>query len=83
MKQIRLAFFAILLSVVMLTGCFEEFADGYQFGDVSALTARELKDLKQASDTYCDKNADSLLRKTALTLIKAQFPLVPANGICG
>jgi hypothetical protein len=74
---------ALILTAIMLSGCaVPEMEDGYQFGDISHLADRELISLLDAIHTYCDKNRDSVARKTALAIIRVYYPLVPANGIC-
>ena len=80
MKKILVA----MAITLMLTACnFDELEDGYQFGDVSHLSARKLADLKQARDDYCTNTDGSLLRKAALVTLRLEFPLIPENGICG
>lgn len=75
---------AIILLFIALLGCTSpELDDGYQFGDFSTMSARELSSLLGAIDTYCDKVSDSGARKLALQVIRLSYPLVPANGICG
>lgn len=76
--------FVILLSVpLLLFACsFDELDDGYQVGDASRLTARELKELYVSVHQYCDKASSSTVRTAALTIIRLYYPQVPANGIC-
>lgn len=60
-----------------------ELEDGYQFGDVTHIAIREEQDIKQAVSDYCDKSKDSIVRATALRVIRLKYPFVPENGICG
>lgn len=76
--------FVLLAVSLPLIACnSEELNDGYQFGDIAHLTNRELAELKQARDDYCDKTQDSVLRYAALKVVRLYFPLLPENGICG
>lgn len=59
-----------------------EFSDGYQFGDITRFTARELLQLQAARDDYCSKTADSALKQLAITAIQTQLPAYPESGIC-
>ncbi|MGJ0489612.1 hypothetical protein [Methylobacter sp.] len=66
-----------------LVGCApEEFNDGYQFGDITHMTGRELVKLEQARKDYCNSYSDALIRRAALAYIRTQYPLMPENGIC-
>lgn len=67
MKNLIIALFL----VVGLTGCLEEFDDGYQFGD-----------LTRSIIAYCDENSNDILRQFALEKIHDKYPNVPEEGIC-
>ncbi len=75
----------IIAYSVVLTACFDQIKqvnDGYQFGDISRMTVKELGILKQAHHDYCDKNNDSTIRSVALALLRTELPMIPPNGIC-
>jgi len=77
-------FIAAGLFLGAVTGCaFDKFNDGYQFGDVSLTAGESILKLPQAIETYCTATKDSLIKQAALTIIHAQYPLIPASGICG
>lgn len=66
-----------------LAGCTTpELADGYQFGDLSKLTARELAKLHDARVAYCDATSTFALKRLAIVIIQTQLPGYPENGIC-
>jgi hypothetical protein len=71
------------LMALLMAGCKpEELKDGYQVGDISHLTIRELGQLEQARKEYCAANSDVITRRAALALIRMKLPVVPENGIC-
>ncbi len=74
--------FLIMACLFLLTACFEEQDDGYQFGDISRMTKRELAKLHQASINYCAATSNSLTKKAALLVIQAKLPGYPDDGIC-
>lgn len=74
----------LLIAALALAGCpFEEFDDGYQPGDISHMTVRELVQLEAYRQKYCDATENVTIRDAALTAIRAKFPFVPEDGICG
>lgn len=80
-KQGLLLFLCIPL---LYAGCSSapEMADGYQFGDLTHMTARQLWALEKARREYCDKTKDSALRQLALVFIRSELPEMPEDGIC-
>lgn len=79
----KLKLIALSLMALVMAGCKpEELDDGYQIGDISHLTIREIGRLEQARKEYCDANADVVVRKAALAYIRVKFPVIPENGIC-
>jgi hypothetical protein len=72
-----------LCMMLLLAGCSNEhFADGYQTGDITLTATDTLTRISAAIDQYCTDTADSVAKHAALMLIKAYYPLVPAEGIC-
>lgn len=59
-----------------------ELADGYQFGDLSKLTAREISKLHDARVAYCDSTSSSTLKRLAIAVIQTRLPGYPEHGIC-
>lgn len=83
MKLKLIALIALSLMAFLMAGCKpEELDDGYQVGDISHFTVREIGRLEQARTEYCDANADAVVRKAALAYIRVKFPVIPENGIC-
>jgi len=80
MKNIYFPF--IFLLMFALAGCLDEFKDGYQFGDITRFTARQITELSQARDDYCAVTSTSTIKKAALLVIRAQLPGYPVKGIC-
>jgi hypothetical protein len=81
--SMKLILIALSLMAMLMAGCKpEELNDGYQVGDLSHLTIREISQLEQARKEYCDANADAIIRKAALAYIRVKFPVIPENGIC-
>jgi len=78
-KDIVLLLFITLLS---LAGCQQELKDGYQWGDVTHFNARKLDAIHQHRVNYCSVYSASITRKVALAAIRAQYPLVPIDGLC-
>lgn len=74
-----------LMVAALLVACSSppELEDGYQVGDITHVAIRKEKDLEQAVKDYCDKANDSIIRATALRLIRLEYPFIPENGICG
>lgn len=75
----------LLLFVSLFTACSNppaEFADGYQFGDITRFSARELMNLENARATYCSETSSSALKQLAIAAIRTQLPAYPAAGIC-
>ena len=72
------------LLFLAITGCENtpEFKDGYPFGDVTRLTARNINELDNARNAYCAKTSHSLIRQAALTVIRQQLPDIPEYGLC-
>lgn len=67
----KLTMILALVAVVSLSGCLEEFDDGYQFGD-----------LTRSVVAYCDEHSEDFIREIALEKIHEQYPGVPEDGIC-
>ena len=71
------------LALPVMSGCSsEEFKDGYQFGDLTHLTEREITVLEKHRETYCNEYNSNIMRQAALAAIRTQVPLIPENGIC-
>lgn len=76
---------ALLFIPILLMACSSppaEFADGYQFGDITRFTARELTNLEAAREAYCDQTSSSAIKRLAITAIQTQLPAYPADGVC-
>ena len=80
LKNILIPFLALIF--ITLSGCFEELKDGYQLGDITNMTVKELKKLGQARVDYCAKTSDSFTKQAALLVIRAQLPAYPEDGVC-
>jgi hypothetical protein len=79
----KLVSMVIALLALPLAGCApQELDDGYQFGDITRMSGRELAELEEARQAYCQNHKDSPLRKAALDYIRIQHPEIPENGIC-
>ncbi len=79
----RLFFILLTLTFLLaLLGCNQELKDGYQFGDITHYNARKLDAIHQHRVNYCSAYSNSTTRQIALTAIRAQYPLVPKDGIC-
>lgn len=73
----------IMAIPLLFTACSSaEFADGYQFGDITRFTARELMDLEAAREAYCDQTSSSAIKHLAITAIRTQLPEYPPDGVC-
>ena len=78
----------LLLFAMVLTGasCGPELDDGYQFGDLTRMTIRDINRVIEARDKYCAyTGADSkrrFLRKAAVLAIRAYAPGYPQEGVC-
>lgn len=80
----RCLIFGLLQAALMvLIGCqTTEFADGYQAGDITRFTGRQVLELEAARHDYCTQAADSAIRQAALDFIRMKAPEIPENGIC-
>ena len=79
----------ILIGAVLLgiAGCIEpEWNDGYQFGDISKITWRDIDRLITAREKACGFIGDSVIRqeldKIAVLAIRAYVPAYPEEGVC-
>lgn len=73
--------------LLMAASCNEpEFADGYQFGDVSRVTMRDVNRLIEVRNRACNYIGESgtrqVLDKIAIAAIRVYAPAYPADGIC-
>lgn len=78
-----------LCLLILLNGaaCNEpEMSDGYQFGDITRIGARDFQKIVVLRNQYCvmDKNDPTahIAREIALTAIRAYAPAYPPDGIC-
>jgi hypothetical protein len=82
-KHIAIGLFSAVLAIGGPTACTSpELADGYQFGDLSRLTARQLSKLHDARVAYCDETSSWPLKRLAIAIIQTHLPGYPEQGIC-
>lgn len=75
----------LMATALLIAGCSSppaEFADGYQFGDITRFTARELMNIESARETYCDQTSSSASKRLAIMAIQTQLPAYPVDGVC-
>lgn len=84
MKQAIILLFLIVASGASCDS--PEFHDGYQFGDLTRIAARDINILIDARERACAyKDEDDMraaLHRAALVLIRVYQPGYPPGGIC-